>query len=100
MLHTKVFVWSATVSQRTALTEADACDEPNACAELKDCAEPKDCDDQIPVVVAESDEVEESEICVGTGICTEITSVSITPPSRLVLRSSTDSDSSATSGKS
>jgi len=98
-------LWSATVSQRAALTEADACVEADACAEPKDCdelkvcAEPKDCDDKIPVVVAESDEVVESEICIGTGICAEMSSVSITPPSRLVLGSSSDSDSSATSGK-
>ena len=93
-------LWSATVSQRAALTEADACYKANACADLKDCAEPKDCDDKIPVVVAESDEVVESEICIGTRICAEMSSVSITPPSRLVLGSSSDSDSSATSGKS
>ena len=84
-------LWLATVSQRAALTEADACGEADACAEPKDCdelrvcAEPKDCDNKIPVVVAESDEIEQSEICIGTGICTEIPPVSITPPSRLGL---------------
>ena len=83
-------LWSATVSQRAALTEADACGETDACAEPKDCdelkfcAELKDCDNKIPVV----------------GICAEMSSVSITPPSRLILGSSTDSDSSGPSGKS
>ena len=46
-----------------ALGEANVCDEPNA------CDEPKDCDDKTPVVVAEDDEVVESEIGIGsTGI--------------------------------
>ena len=73
-----------------ALGEANVCDEPNA------CDEPKKCDDKTQVVVTEDDEVVESEIGIGpTGICIGIcTGISSVPPlCRLVLGSSTDSDS-------
>ena len=45
----------------------------------------------------EDDEVVESEIGIGSTISNEISSVSVTPPSRLILGSSTDSDSSGIS---